>query len=308
MNALRSPWFSFGGWKEFLHRILWAKGSPLPEAGSRRLPVLPVLREAWKLFMKLNRGHRWRLMGAYLVLSLAVFVRERMLLGGGGQEFGSWTIHFLVSIWALSLFLPSPFQKKSWWQSVPELILYALIFEWFCQLVWLLVFYGSVVTGILVGGLLPTLQIPPLFGKVSPDLLMFVFPALLFLGAGGAFLWFLLGFSFVIPLILQRGAGLWPATVSSLDATRGNRVAMLLLFVLVALILGLPLFLVSIGKGIVAVLPFSALALVPPSPLGVWICFGLQTGVLVAGTILSIYIWPLGSALWAALYRCRYLS
>ena len=293
-------------WKTSIDRILWAESPCLPESNSDRIPFFPTLQKAWFLFAGLTLQDRWKLMGAYLLLSLAGFLKERTFLGGSWQDFWSWGIHFAVSVWALSFFAPPLRQGKPWWKYLPELILYVLLFEILCQGVWLLICYTSAVNGILVAWLLPKFQIPLLWGKISPDSLILILPALLFLGIGAGFLWFLLGFTFVVPLVLDRGAGLWPAVVSSLFASRGNRVRLLAAFLVVAMILGLPVLMISAGKLLVAVLPYSSFLLIPPSPLGVWICFALQTLVLLVGTILSVWIWPLGSALWAALYRVRY--
>jgi len=295
-----------GGWKEFLRRSLVAEGPNATESGSQPLAISHILRKAWQLFLGLSFPDRCKLSGAYLLLSLVGFLKERTYLGGDWQEFWFWLVHLGVSLWTLSFFLPPPRPRETWWQKLPGVILFVLGFDLFCQIVWLLVFYGAALQGILLAWLLPMTPVAMVAGKWISDLLVLVVPGVLFLGLAVAFLWFLLGFSFVIPLMLARGTGIWPAVTSSLQASKGRRMRLMVPFVLVALILGLPYLLTSLGRVFVVTLPFAQTALIPPSPLGVWICFWLQTIVLVLGTALAIWIWPLGGALWAALYHERW--
>lgn len=106
--------------------------------------------------------------------------------------------------------------------------------------------------------------------------------------------------------MLDQKTGIWPAVRSSLSFTRGYRLQLFLLFCLVAVLIGAPVLFTSAGKLMVQCLPYTSFSILPPSSLGVWICFILQTIVLLFGTFLAVWLWPLGSALWAVLYLERW--
>ena len=185
------------------------------------------------------------------------------------------------------------------------MILFLFLLDILSQIFWTLNLYAAALAGVFVGWLLPKISIPLLFGVLYPDFLILILPVFLFLGLGVVFIWLLLGLTFVIPLMLDRGVGVGPAISFSFQAIRGSRGQLLVLFLLAAAFVSLPFLLTTTGKFLVSVLPFFTSSLIPPSPLGVWICFGIQSLVLFLGTLLAIWIWPLGSALWAALYLER---
>lgn len=247
-----------------------------------------------------------KLMAAYVLLAGAAFLKERTYVGGSWQDVWAWFIHLAVSTWALSFFLFSHGHRKRWWFGLPSLIVFLFLLDILSQIFWTLNFYAAAFSGLVVAWVLPKVSIPLLFGVLSPDFLILVLPFFLFLLLGLILVWLLLGLTFVIPLILDRRVGVGPAISCSFQAIRGSRGQLLVLFILVTALVSLPTLLMNAGKVIVSVLPFTASSLIPPSPLGVWICFGIQSVILFFGTLLAIWIWPLGSALWATLYLERW--
>jgi hypothetical protein len=277
-----------------------------PENGFSGYRILPLLKKAWVLFRGISPVDRWRFAGAYFILALARLIQERTYFDGPWQSFLFWFIHLVISTWALAVFLLPEEHRARWKGNLVGVGIYIFLLDLLCQLPWLLIFYGSLLTGIGVGWVLKYIHLPILYGKLTPDLLILIVPLILFLVAGLLFQWFLLGLSLVIPLMLDQKTGIWPAVRSSLSFTRGYRLQLFLLFCLVAVLIGAPVLFTSAGKLMVQCLPYTSFSILPPSSLGVWICFILQTVVLLFGTFLAVWLWPLGSALWAVLYLERW--
>ena len=278
----------------------------LPASGFSGYQVFPVLRKAWVLFRGISPADRWRFAGAYFILVLASLIQERTYLEDPWQSFFLWFIHLVISTWALAVLLLPKEYRVRWRENLVGVGIYIFLLDLLCQLPWLFFSYGSLLTGIGVSWLLKYIHLPILYGNLTPDLLILIVPLILLLVAGLLFQWFLLGLSLVIPLMLDQKTGIWPAVRSSLSFTRGCRLQLLLLFGLVAALIGTPVLFTTAGKLMVQYLPYISSNILPPSSLGVWICFILQTMVLLFGTFLAVWLWPLGSALWAVLYLERW--
>lgn len=278
----------------------------LPASGFSGYQVFPVLRKAWVLFRGISPADRWRFAGAYFILVLASLIQERTYLEDPWQSFFLWFIHLVISTWALAVLLLPKEYRVRWRENLVGVGIYIFLLDLLCQLPWLFFSYGSLLTGIGVGWLLKYIHLPILYGNLTPDLLILIVPLILLLVAGLLFQWFLLGLSLVIPLMLDQKTGIWPAVRSSLSFTRGCRLQLFLLFGLVAALIGTPVLFTTAGKLMVQYLPYISSNILPPSSLGVWICFILQTMVLLFGTFLAVWLWPLGSALWAVLYLERW--
>jgi hypothetical protein len=293
-------------WRQALGQPFGSANPVLPEPSADGYPLLRIFPKAWSLFLGLAWQDRVKLMAVYFLLAIAAFLKERTYVGGSWQDVWAWFIHLAVSTWALSFFLFSPTHRNRWWLGLPSVIVFLFLLDILSQIFWSLNLYFAAFSGLMVAWVLPKVSIPLLLGALSPDFLILILPLFLFLLLGLVLVWFLLGLTFVIPLILDRGVGVGPAVVSSFQAIRGSRRQLLMLFVLVAALVSLPILLMNVGKVLVSFLPFTMFGLIPPSPLGVWICFGVQTLILSFGTLLAVWIWPLGSALWAALYLERW--
>ena len=278
----------------------------LPASGFSGYQVFPVLRKAWVLFRGISPADRWRFAGAYFILVLASLIQERTYLEDPWQSFFLWFIHLVISTWALAVLLLPKEYRVRWRENLVGVGIYIFLLDLLCQLPWLFFSYGSLLTGIGVSWVLKYIHLPILYGNLTPDLLILIVPLILLLVAGLLFQWFLLGLSLVIPLMLDQKTGIWPAVRSSLYFTRGYRLQLLLLFGLVAALIGTPVLFTTAGKLMVQYLPYISSNILPPSSLGVWICFILQTMVLLFGTFLAVWLWPLGSALWAVLYLERW--
>ena len=278
----------------------------LPASGFSGYQVFPVLRKAWVLFRGISPADRWRFAGAYFILVLASLIQERTYLEDPWQSFFLWFIHLVISTWALAVLLLPKEYRVRWRENLVGVGIYIFLLDLLCQLPWLFFSYGSLLTGIGVSWVLKYIHLPILYGNLTPDLLILIVPFILLLVAGLLFQWFLLGLSLVIPLMLDQKTGIWPAVRSSLSFTRGCRLQLLLLFGLVAALIGTPVLFTTAGKLMVQYLPYISSNILPPSSLGVWICFILQTMVLLFGTFLAVWLWPLGSALWAVLYLERW--
>ena len=278
----------------------------LPASGFSGYQVFPVLRKAWVLFRGISPADRWRFAGAYFILVLASLIQERTYFDGPWQSFLFWFIHLVISTWALAVLLLPKEYRVRWRENLVGVGIYIFLLDLLCQLPWLFFSYGSLLTGIGVSWVLKYIHLPILYGNLTPDLLILIVPLILLLVAGLLFQWFLLGLSLVIPLMLDQKTGIWPAVRSSLYFTRGCRLQLLLLFGLVAALIGTPVLFTTAGKLMVQYLPYISSNILPPSSLGVWICFILQTMVLLFGTFLAVWLWPLGSALWAVLYLERW--
>ena len=278
----------------------------LPASGFSGYQVFPVLRKAWVLFRGISPADRWRFAGAYFILVLASLIQERTYLEDPWQSFFLWFIHLVISTWALAVLLLPKEYRVRWRENLVGVGIYIFLLDLLCQLPWLFFSYGSLLTGIGVSWVLKYIHLPILYGNLTPDLLILIVPLILLLVAGLLFQWFLLGLSLVIPLMLEQKTGIWPAIRSSLSFTRGCRLQLLLLFGLVAALIGTPVLFTTAGKLMVQYLPYISSNILPPSSLGVWICFILQTMVLLFGTFLAVWLWPLGSALWAVLYLERW--
>ena len=278
----------------------------LPASGFSGYQVFPVLRKAWVLFRGISPADRWRFAGAYFILVLASLIQERTYLEEPWQSFFLWFIHLVISTWALAVLLLPKEYRVRWRENLVGVGIYIFLLDLLCQLPWLFFSYGSLLTGIGVSWVLKYIHLPILYGNLTPDLLILIVPLILLLVAGLLFQWFLLGLSLVIPLMLDQKTGIWPAVRSSLYFTRGCRLQLLLLFGLVAALIGTPVLFTTAGKLMVQYLPYISSNILPPSSLGVWICFILQTMVLLFGTFLAVWLWPLGSALWAVLYLERW--
>ena len=278
----------------------------LPASGFSGYQVFPVLRKAWVLFRGISPADRWRFAGAYFILVLASLIQERTYLEDPWQSFFLWFIHLVISTWALAVLLLPKEYRVRWRENLVGVGIYIFLLDLLCQLPWLFFSYGSLLTGIGVSWVLKYIHLPILYGNLTPDLLILIVPFILLLVAGLLFQWFLLGLSLVIPLMLDQKTGIWPAVRSSLSFTRGYRLQLFLLFCLVAVLIGAPVLFTSAGKLMVQCLPYTSFSILPPSSLGVWICFILQTIVLLFGTFLAVWLWPLGSALWAVLYLERW--
>ena len=278
----------------------------LPASGFSGYQVFPVLRKAWVLFRGISPADRWRFAGAYFILVLASLIQERTYLEEPWQSFFLWFIHLVISTWALAVLLLPKEYRVRWRENLVGVGIYIFLLDLLCQLPWLFFSYGSLLTGIGVSWVLKYIHLPILYGNLTPDLLILIVPLILLLVAGLLFQWFLLGLSLVIPLMLDQKTGIWPAVRSSLSFTRGCRLQLLLLFGLVAALIGTPVLFTTAGKLMVQYLPYISSNILPPSSLGVWICFILQTMVLLFGTFLAVWLWPLGSALWAVLYLERW--
>lgn len=299
-------------WKNILDRAgVWLltlvnRIPHLPASGFSGYQVFPVLRKAWVLFRGISPADRWRFAGAYFILVLASLIQERTYLEDPWQSFFLWFIHLVISTWALAVLLLPKEYRVRWRENLVGVGIYIFLLDLLCQLPWLFFSYGSLLTGIGVSWLLKYIHLPILYGNLTPDLLILIVPLILLLVAGLLFQWFLLGLSLVIPLMLDQKTGIWPAVRSSLYFTRGCRLQLLLLFGLVAALIGTPVLFTTAGKLMVQYLPYISSNILPPSSLGVWICFILQTMVLLFGTFLAVWLWPLGSALWAVLYLERW--
>ena len=278
----------------------------LPASGFSGYQVFPVLRKAWVLFRGISPADRWRFAGAYFILVLASLIQERTYLEDPWQSFFLWFIHLVISTWALAVLLLPKEYRVRWRENLVGVGIYIFLLDLLCQLPWLFFSYGSLLTGIGVSWVLKYIHLPILYGNLTPDLLILIVPLILLLVAGLLFQWFLLGLSLVIPLMLDQKTGIWSAVRSSLYFTRGCRLQLLLLFGLVAALIGTPVLFTTAGKLMVQYLPYISSNILPPSSLGVWICFILQTMVLLFGTFLAVWLWPLGSALWAVLYLERW--
>ena len=278
----------------------------LPASGFSGYQVFPVLRKAWVLFRGISPVDRWRFAGAYFILVLASLIQERTYLEDTWQSFFLWFIHLVISTWALAVLLLPKEYRVRWRENLVGVGIYIFLLDLLCQLPWLFFSYGSLLTGLGVSWVLKYIHLPILYGNLTPDLLILIVPLILLLVAGLLFQWFLLGLSLVIPLMLDQKTGIWPAVRSSLYFTRGCRLQLLLLFGLVAALIGTPVLFTTAGKLMVQYLPYISSNILPPSSLGVWICFILQTMVLLFGTFLAVWLWPLGSALWAVLYLERW--
>ena len=306
---MKQPFFrsiSLQAWRQALGQPFGSANPVLPEPSPSGYHLPRIFSKAWSLFLGLTLPDRVKLMAAYFLLAVAAFLKERTYVGGSWQDVWAWFIHLAVSTWALSFFLFSPTHRNRWWLGLPGVIVFLFLLDILSQIFWSLNLYFAAFSGLMVAWVLPKVSIPLLLGALSPDFLILILPLFLFLLLGLVLVWFLLGLTFVIPLILDRGVGVGPAVVSSFQAIRGSRGQLLGLFVLVAALVSLPNLLMNAGKVLVSVLPYTMSGLIPPSSLGVWICFAIQSTVLFFGTLVAIWIWPLGSALWAALYLERW--
>jgi len=306
---VKQPFFrsiSLQAWRQALGQPFGSANPVLPEPSPSGYHLPRIFSKAWSLFLGLTWPDRVKLMVAYFLLAVAAFLKERTYVGGSWQDAWSWLIHLGISTWVFSFFLFPQSQRNRWWIGLPGVVLFLFFLNLFTQVFWTLNTYGAGFSAVFVGWLLAKVSIPPLFGVLSPDFLILILPVFLLLGIGLVFVWFLLGLTFVIPLMLDRGVGIGPAIICSLRTIRGSRGQLLGLFVLVAALVSLPNLLMNAGKVLVSVLPYTMSGLIPPSSLGVWICFAIQSMVLFFGTLVAIWIWPLGSALWAALYLERW--
>ena len=303
---INPSWKNILDWAGVWLLTLVNRSPHLPASGFSGYQVFPVLRKAWVLFRGISPADRWRFAGAYFILVLASLIQERTYLEDPWQSFFLWFIHLVISTWALAVLLLPKEYRVRWRENLVGVGIYIFLLDLLCQLPWLFFSYGSLLTGIGVSWLLKYIHLPILYGNLTPDLLILIVPLILLLVAGLLFQWFLLGLSLVIPLMLDQKTGIWPAVRSSLYFTRGCRLQLLLLFGLVAALIGTPVLFTTAGKLMVQYLPYISSNILPPSSLGVWICFILQTMVLLFGTFLAVWLWPLGSALWAVLYLERW--
>ena len=303
---INPSWKNILDWAGVWLLTLVNRSPHLPASGFSGYQVFPVLRKAWVLFRGISPADRWRFAGAYFILVLASLIQERTYLEDPWQSFFLWFIHLVISTWALAVLLLPKEYRVRWRENLVGVGIYIFLLDLLCQLPWLFFSYGSLLTGIGVSWVLKYIHLPILYGNLTPDLLILIVPFILLLVAGLLFQWFLLGLSLVIPLMLDQKTGIWPAVRSSLSFTRGCRLQLLLLFGLVAALIGTPVLFTTAGKLMVQYLPYISSNILPPSSLGVWICFILQTMVLLFGTFLAVWLWPLGSALWAVLYLERW--
>ena len=303
---INPSWKNILDWAGVWLLTLVNRSPHLPASGFSGYQVFPVLRKAWVLFRGISPADRWRFAGAYFILVLASLIQERTYLEDPWQSFFLWFIHLVISTWALAVLLLPKEYRVRWRENLVGVGIYIFLLDLLCQLPWLFFSYGSLLTGIGVSWVLKYIHLPILYGNLTPDLLILIVPFILLLVAGLLFQWFLLGLSLVIPLMLDQKTGIWPAVRSSLYFTRGCRLQLLLLFGLVAALIGTPVLFTTAGKLMVQYLPYISSNILPPSSLGVWICFILQTMVLLFGTFLAVWLWPLGSALWAVLYLERW--
>ena len=303
---INPSWKNILDWAGVWLLTLVNRSPHLPASGFSGYQVFPVLRKAWVLFRGISPADRWRFAGAYFILVLASLIQERTYLEDPWQSFFLWFIHLVISTWALAVLLLPKEYRVRWRENLVGVGIYIFLLDLLCQLPWLFFSYGSLLTGIGVSWVLKYIHLPILYGNLTPDLLILIVPLILLLVAGLLFQWFLLGLSLVIPLMLDQKTGIWPAVRSSLSFTRGCRLQLLLLFGLVAALIGTPVLFTTAGKLMVQYLPYISSNILPPSSLGVWICFILQTMVLLFGTFLAVWLWPLGSALWAVLYLERW--
>ena len=303
---INPSWKNILDWAGVWLLTLVNRSPHLPASGFSGYQVFPVLRKAWVLFRGISPADRWRFAGAYFILVLASLIQERTYLEDPWQSFFLWFIHLVISTWALAVLLLPKEYRVRWRENLVGVGIYIFLLDLLCQLPWLFFSYGSLLTGIGVSWVLKYIHLPILYGNLTPDLLILIVPLILLLVAGLLFQWFLLGLSLVIPLMLDQKTGIWPAVRSSLYFTRGCRLQLLLLFGLVAALIGTPVLFTTAGKLMVQYLPYISSNILPPSSLGVWICFILQTMVLLFGTFLAVWLWPLGSALWAVLYLERW--
>ena len=303
---INPSWKNILDWAGVWLLTLVNRSPHLPASGFSGYQVFPVLRKAWVLFRGISPADRWRFAGAYFILVLASLIQERTYLEEPWQSFFLWFIHLVISTWALAVLLLPKEYRVRWRENLVGVGIYIFLLDLLCQLPWLFFSYGSLLTGIGVSWVLKYIHLPILYGNLTPDLLILIVPLILLLVAGLLFQWFLLGLSLVIPLMLDQKTGIWPAVRSSLYFTRGCRLQLLLLFGLVAALIGTPVLFTTAGKLMVQYLPYISSNILPPSSLGVWICFILQTMVLLFGTFLAVWLWPLGSALWAVLYLERW--
>ncbi|NDC79900.1 MAG: hypothetical protein EB090_01305 [Verrucomicrobia bacterium] len=265
-----------------------------------------VFRRAWSLFLKLSARERWQVAGVFGLLMGVGFVSEQITWESSWKESGIWFLNLSISTWLLALLMLPRELRARWRSNLPGIVLYLFLVDMICQLLGFLIFSGAAMAGILSGWMLPWLPVPPLLGKFSPDFLI-LGPPLILIGIGGIYvLRTLLGLSLVIPLMLDCNAGVGPAVRASLASTRNHRARLFMLFLLMAALMAFVLIPVSIVKFVILGMPWLFPTLLPASSTGVWICFGLQTVALIGGTFLVIWIWPLGSALWAALYLERW--
>ena len=303
---INPSWKNILDWAGVWLLTLVNRSPHLPASGFSGYQVFPVLRKAWVLFRGISPADRWRFAGAYFILVLASLIQERTYLEDPWQSFFLWFIHLVISTWALAVLLLPKEYRVRWRENLVGVGIYIFLLDLLCQLPWLFFSYGSLLTGIGVSWVLKYIHLPILYGNLTPDLLILIVPLILLLVAGLLFQWFLLGLSLVIPLMLDQKTGIWSAVRSSLYFTRGCRLQLLLLFGLVAALIGTPVLFTTAGKLMVQYLPYISSNILPPSSLGVWICFILQTMVLLFGTFLAVWLWPLGSALWAVLYLERW--
>lgn len=302
-----TPWAKMlGSARDALVRVWTGTETGTPFPGFSGYRVAPVFRRAWCLFGRLSVGQRWQVAGAFGLLMALVFAAEKISWESPWKWLGIWLLQVTVSTWVLALFLLPRDRRVRWRERLPRIALFLFLVDLICRLLAGLIFSGMMVVGILTGWVLSLLPVPPLWGKISPDFLIVV-PPLIFLGVTGFYVVrMLLGLVLAIPLMLDRNAGLGPAVRASLASTQHQRGRLFFLFVLMATVLALSLVPISLAKIAILGIPSLFPTLLPASSAGVWVCFALQTMALTAGTVLAIWIWPLGSALWAALYLERW--
>lgn len=293
-------------WREVLRRPFSGEDLGTAPADFSLYRVGPVWQRAWSLFQTLSRAERGQAAGALIILIILSFVADQTAWDSAWKWLGIWLIRLWISTWFLTLFLLPRSRRPGWQQNLPGIALFLFLVQLFTETFFYLAISAASLVGILTGWLLPFLHLPSLGGKFSPDFLLLL-PPLVFLAVAGLFLLkFLLGLSLVIPLMLDRNAGLYPAVRASLASTQNYRARLFSLFFLVAALVALSLAPITVAKMCVLGIPLMFPTLLPVGSTGVWICFGLQTGALLAGTWLVLWIWPLGSALWAALYLERW--
>jgi len=305
-----SPVFQVRKWTgnlwAMLRRPFSTEKAPEPPAGFSGYRYRSVFQRAWSLFLQLSVRERWQAAGVFLLLMVLGFVSEQISWESSWSEFILWFLRLSISTWLLALLMLPQELRVRWRVNLPGIALYLFLVDMTCQLLWFLVFSGAALAGILTGWMLPWLSVPPLLGKFSTDFLILAPPLILAGIAGIYILRTLLGLSLVVPLMLDCNAGLGSAVRASLSSTRSQRARLLILFLLMAMFLGLVQIAMSLVKFAILGIPWFFPTLLPASSAGVWICFGLQTLALIGGTILVIWIWPLGTALWAALYLERW--
>jgi len=277
-----------------------------PPTGFPGFRIDTVLRRAWALFQKLSPVDRGWAAGAYLLLMMLGWLTSQTYLEGFLETLAVWLIRLFLSTWLLALFLLPRIPGVPWRRHLPKIVLYFLLLDLIVSGIWTLIISGSAVAAMLVGRLLPHLSLPLLWGMFSPDLLLVVPPLMLLSVAGILVLRWLLGLSLVVPIMLDRSTGLRPAIRASLLSTRCHRFSLLVIFSLAALVTSLPMIVGSLSKAMVMAIPILFPSLLPANSSGVWICFGIQTLFLMVSTLLAIWLWPISSAVWAALYLERW--